>query len=126
MGLKEKLARLKKATEGRVNSIELTDGSRYFYEPEEVGVAVFKHGCDCLRADYGSEPRPGPPEILQAVARARDRRAALEQLYEPGARPLVAYELEALVERGEFVPASFLAGHTYQESVEHFAQKNAG
>ncbi|HVF01093.1 MAG TPA: hypothetical protein VNA27_07110 [Rubrobacteraceae bacterium] len=126
MGLKEKIGRLKRAVEGHVNYIELADGSRFFYEPEEVGPAVFKHGSRCLSADYRSEPRPDPPEILEAVARARDRRAALEQLYEPDAHLLIAYEIEALVERGELVPRSFLAGHSYEESVEYFAQKNTG
>ena len=123
--LKGKLDKLQKAMRGNLESFELTDGSRYFYEPEEVGPMLFMHGSNCLTADYRSEPRPDPPEILRAIARAKDRRAAVEKLYARGTYPFMAYDLEALVERGEFVPASFLAGHTYQESVEHFAQKTA-
>lgn len=87
---------------------------------------MFMHGSNCLTADYRSEPRPDPPEILQAIARARDRRVAVEKLYARGTYPFMAYDLNVLVERGEFVPASFLAGHSYEESVEHFARKNAG
>lgn len=124
MGVKEKIGRLKRAMEGRVDYIELVDGSRYFYEPEQIWGQVFGHGSDCLTADYKSEPRPEPPEILQAVARARDRRSAVERLYAPGSTPFTAYDLEDLVERGEFTPRSFLAGHTYEESLEHFARKN--
>jgi hypothetical protein len=119
MGLKEKIARLHKAMEGRVDYIELVDGSRYFYKPEQIWGQVFKHAGDCLTADYKSEQRPEPPPILEAVARARDRRSAIERLYAPGSHPLVAYSMEALVERGEFVPRSFLANHSYEESLEH-------
>lgn len=126
MGLKEKLARLQKTMEGHLDYIELADGSRYLYEPGEVGRMLFMHGSNCLTADYRSEPRPDPPEILQAIARARDRRVAVEKLYARGTYPFMAYDLNVLVERGEFVPASFLAGHSYEESVEHFARKNAG
>ena len=126
MGLRSKLDKLQKAMRGNLESFELQDGSRYFYEPGAVGMEVFKHGSDCLRADYRSEARPEPPEMLQAVARARDRRAAVEQLFAPGPPPLMAYDMEALVESGEFVPHSFLAGHSYEESLKHFAEKNAG
>jgi hypothetical protein len=124
MGLKEKIGRLKRAMEGRVDYIELDDGSRCFYEPGEVWSQLFKHGSDCLTADYRSEPRPEPPEILEAVAKAKDRRSAGERLYGPNSYPFMGYDLESLVERGEFVPRSFLAGHSYEESLEHFARKN--
>jgi hypothetical protein len=126
MGLREKLSRLQKAMESRVDYIELADGSRYFYEPGEVWSEVFKHGSDCLAADYRSEPRPYPPEILQAVARAKDRRAAVERLYAPGTHPFIAYDTDVLVEGGAFVPRSFLVGKNYEESLEVFAEKNEG
>lgn len=125
MGLKEKLGHLKRAMLEHVDYIELADGSRYLFEPGEVWREVFGHGGDCLTADYRSEPRPDPPEILQAIARARDRRAAVEKLYARGTYPFMAYDLDALVEHGELVPASFLAGHSYKESLEYFAKKNA-
>jgi hypothetical protein len=124
MGLKEKIGRLKRAMEGRVDYIELVDGSRYFYEPEQIWGQVFGHGGDCLRADYKSEQRPEPPEILQALARARDRRSAVERLYAAGSHPFIAYDMEALVERGALIPRSLLANHSYEESLEHFARKN--
>lgn len=124
MGLKEKIGRLKRAMEGHVDYIELADGSRHFYEPGAVWREIFRHGGDCLRADYKSEPRPDPPEILMAAAGARDRRAAVEKLFASGPPPFIAYEIAPLVERGELVPRSFLFGHTYAESLEHFARKN--
>ncbi|MBA3473391.1 MAG: hypothetical protein H0T57_09250 [Rubrobacter sp.] len=127
MGKLSKLRRLERVMRGNLDYIELADGSRYFYEPEQVWSALFLHHSDCMRADHRSEPRPDPPEILTAVAKARDRRSAVERLYaqEASPAPLTAYDLEALVERGELVPRSFLADHSYEESVEHFAKKNA-
>ncbi len=125
MALRDKLRRLEKTMRGKLASFELADGSRYFYEPEAAWGELFLHGSDCLEADYRSEQRPEPPEILTAVARAKDRRSAVERLYAPDSHPFTAYDLEALVERGEFLPRSFLAGHGYEESLEHFAKKNA-
>ncbi len=124
MGLKEKIGRLEKTLRGQLASFELADGSRYFYEPEAAWWQLFLHGSNSLEADYRSEPRPEPPEILKAAARAKDRRSAVGQLYAQDPGPLTAYELEALVERGEFVPRSFLAGASHESSVEHFARKN--
>ncbi len=124
MGLRDKFRRLEKTMRGTLASFELVDGSRYFYEPEKAWSELFLHHSDCMRADHRSEPRPEPPEILTAVAKARDRRSAVERLYAQDPAPLTAYDLEALVERGEFDPRSFLAGHSYEESVEHFAKKN--
>ena len=126
MGLREKIARLQKAMESRVDYIELADGSRYFYEPGEVWSELFLHGSNCLEADYQSEPRPEPPEILKAIAKAKDRRRTGERLYGPNSYPFMGYDLESLVERGEFVPRSFLAGHTFEESRVHFAKRNEG
>ena len=124
MGIKEKLRRLEKALWGNVDYIDFADGSRYLYDPAEIWGQVFKHGGDCLRADYKGEQRPEPPEILKAVAKAKDRRSAVEGLYAPGSHPFMAYDLESLVERGEFVPRSFLANHSYEESIEHFTRRN--
>jgi len=126
MGKLSKLRRLERVMRGQLAYIELVDGSRYFYEPEKVWTELFLHGSKCLEADHRSAQRPEPPEILQAVERAKDRRSAVERILAQDPAPLTAYDLEALVERGEFVPRSFLADHSYEESVAHFAKKNEG
>ncbi len=125
MALRDRLRRLEKTMRGQLASFELIDGSRYFFEPDAVWWQLFLHGSNCMEADYRSELRPKPPEILKAVAKAKDRRSAVERLYAPGSTPFTAYDHKSLVERGEFVPRSFLAGHGYEESLEHFAKKNA-
>jgi hypothetical protein len=124
MGKLSKLRRLERVMRGSLDYIELADGSRCFYEPEAVWSELFLHGSKCLEADYRSEPRPAPPAILEAVAKARDRRGAVGRILAQDPAPLTAYAIEPLVERGELVPRSFLADHSYESSVEHFAKKN--
>jgi hypothetical protein len=52
---------------------------------------------------------PEPPPVIQAIARAKDRRAALERVYS-GDFSVLPYDRDALIERGEFVPVSMLYG----------------
>ena len=80
-----------------------------------MGSTFFRDGTASLDADYKGEPRPKPPDVLKAVVNAKDRRAALERLYAPGCTPFYADNPNALVERGEFVPLSFLTGLEYGE-----------
>jgi hypothetical protein len=112
-GMRRELARMREQVGGR--SILLSDGSRYRYVRDEVPMELFAHAADSIRADYQRVPRPEPPEILRAIARARDRRAALAQIYpdwENGPRglSLSAYDVGALVETGELVPVAFGPG----------------
>jgi hypothetical protein len=87
----------------------LRDGTRHHYSRHEAAVDLFQHSTACLHADYKGEPRPGAPPILHAVARAKDRRAALAQVYPhwPTQRPFSAFDLHTLVNRGELVAAAF-------------------
>ena len=111
-GMRRELARMRKRVIGD-DSILLYDGSRYRYDCTSVAMERFKHAAEAMQADYEGRPRPAePPEILQAVARARNRRAALEKLYPEWetSRPFCAYDLVALVETGELVPVPFADG----------------
>jgi len=113
------LRRLEKALRGKLGYFELREGSHYWFDPSNTYKELFLHASNSLRADYKGEPRPDPPEILTALARAKDRKAALEGLYPTGgARLFSAYDLEALVERGELVPRSFVVGREVGERVE--------
>ncbi len=120
MGVKAKLDRLQKAMRGNFASFELRDGSTFWYDEDEEWPVLFTHGTDCMRADHRGEPRPDPPEILQAVARAKNRRAAVAKLYPPHSYPFMAYDIEVLIERGVFEHRAFLSGSEYDE--EYFAR----
>src|ERR671916_3031313 len=107
MGLRDKLTRLEKAMQDNLSSIELADGSHYWFDPQEVGIEMFMYWSDSLHAIYDRKPRPEPPEIVKAVANAKDRERAVSVL------PLANFPLkvEALVKRGEFVPRPLVAGY---------------
>jgi hypothetical protein len=108
-GMRRELARMRERVAGD-ESFLLNNGSRYRYDRTSVAIERFKHGAEAIRADYEGRPRPvEPPEILRAVARAKNRCAAVEKLY-PGwetSRPFCAYDLPTLVETGELVPLPF-------------------
>ena len=106
MGLKDELRRLRAALRGQLDSFELADGSRYWYDPEAVGAELFLFGCACLRAG-APEKRPPPPPIVLALVKARDRRAAFASL---APAPFWPYESESFFERGELVHRSMIAG----------------
>jgi hypothetical protein len=59
---------------------------------------------ESLHAVYHGSPRPQPPALLEVVAGARDRREAFSHICPRGATLSLPVDLEALIERGEFVP----------------------
>jgi hypothetical protein len=113
MGLRGKLRRLERNANEDLASFILEDGTRYYYNP--TSAETFLHSMDCLRAQGDCEPFPEPPETVKAIAKARDRRAVLNQLYPNGSFGIFPYEVEALLERGELVPRSMVAGRELGE-----------
>jgi hypothetical protein len=116
MGLRGKLRRLEQGAREDLASFILEDGSRHYFNP--TSAEIFLHSMDCLRAQGECKPFPNPPETVKAIARARERRAALNQLYPSGSFGIFPYEVEALVERGELVPRSLVAGRELGEPLE--------
>ena len=112
--------RLAKLEAGRPkNGFTLVDGSRYVYDPDTVWKELFIPTVDeTINCDYEGRPRPAPPALLQALARAKDRRHAIAQIY-PEWRyrpPMCGYDLEALVESGVFVAVPLVKGYPVIEA----------
>ncbi len=105
MGLRGWVRRLEHVARGNLEIFVLEDGTRHYYDPESG--EVFLHGFDCIRAGYEGESFPEPPATIKALTRARNRAAALDTTYGGGVG-LFPYEREALVERGESVPVSWI------------------
>ena len=105
MGFRGKLRRLERGARGNLESFVLEDGSRYYFNP--TSAECFLHACACVRAEHDGEPFPEPPETIKALTRARNRAAALEATCD-GGFGLFPYEREALLERGELVPVSWI------------------
>lgn len=107
MGLRGRLNRLQTSLRGQLSSFELADGSRYWYDPDAAFPELFLFGAACLRAAGPPHARPEPPELVRALVKAKDRRAAFESL---APVPFFPYEYDAFVERGELVHRSMVAG----------------
>jgi hypothetical protein len=120
MTLRQQLKRLAEGLRGTLESFLLEDGSRHYYDP--TSGERFLHSMDCLRAQGTHEPYPEAPETVKAITRARDRRAAFEQVYGDGDFATCPYDKEALVERGELVPRSMVAGREMGEPVEDLSE----
>ncbi len=113
MALRDKFRRLEKAMQGKLSYFELEDGRRSYFDPQEVFKATFLFFTHSLEADYHRKPRPEPPDVLKAATNAKDRREALSLVM--GGSSCLPVDKEALVERGEFVPRSLVAGREYGE-----------
>jgi hypothetical protein len=119
--MRSKLRRLEQAARGNLQYIELEDGSLFWFEPVEVAKTLFLYDCDCARADYVAE-HPEPPEIVEALVRARDRRGAFETLYEDAIALFLPYELEPFFESGQLVHRSVVAGGDPNEPVPDLSE----
>ena len=113
MGLRDRLGNLKRAMHSNLDSFYLRDGSRFYFDP--ASPELFLHALECLRAQGEGKPFPEPPEVIRAIARARNREAALNRVVGSGSFDLFPYEDEALAERGEIVPRSLVHGHELGE-----------
>ena len=121
MGIREKIRRLEDAARGHLASFELEDGSRHWYDP--VSPERFLHTMDCLGAQGDGETTfPEPPQTVRAIARAKDRAAALAQVYGSGSFDIFPYDTEALVERGELVPCSMVVGYELGEPIPDLSE----
>lgn len=104
MGIRNFIKRLERGARGNSESFILEDGSRHYFDPGSG--ELFLHTSACLRADHAGRERPEPPTTLLALCKARDRRAAVEQVASSGLFP---YSKEAIVELGELVDRSMVA-----------------
>jgi hypothetical protein len=51
MGVKDKLTRLERAARGEVESFELRDGSRFYFDYLQTARAMYLHSIKCHTAD---------------------------------------------------------------------------
>ncbi len=96
-----------------LESFILEDGTGYWFDPSSP--EIFLHVVGCLAAQGDGKAFPEPPETWKAVARARNREAALNQVLAGGSFVLCPYEREALAESGQLRPRSLISGHELGE-----------
>jgi hypothetical protein len=117
--MRNKLRRLERAVRGHLESFELEDGRRHYYD--RTTTSLFLHCLACIKAQAECKPFPEPPETVRAIARAKDRRAALDQVCSPYA-DIIPYDTRVLVERGEIVPRSLVVGYELGEPIPDLSE----
>jgi len=78
-------------------------------------VECLGHAFEAMRCDYGRKPRPPAPRTIREMVRmSREARLARARRIWPGympggskVKPMVAYDLDLLVETGELRPRLF-------------------
>jgi hypothetical protein len=119
VGLRDKLRRLQQATEGELESFELLDESRYYFEPEETYKALFLHWCNCIGESAHNWPEP--PELLRKLAQAKDPERALDAVgIANGRHGFLVYDPEVLVNERRLEPRGLVTArdpHTGEWSV---------
>jgi hypothetical protein len=120
LGFRDKLRRFEQAAREHLESFVLEDGSRFYYDP--VSPEVFLHSMECLEAQgEGKTTFPEPPPVVKAIARAKNRDAAIEKVFD-GTFSVVPYDTEALVNWGEFVPRSMVASRELGEPLPDLSE----
>jgi len=101
------IKRLEHTARGNLESFELLDGSRYYYDPLEAAKELFLFGIDYFKADSASERPEPPPEIYVRACEARDPAAVLERFVpsdKPGWFIELPYDREVLISERRLEP----------------------
>jgi hypothetical protein len=108
MPLRNWIKRLERDARGELESFELLDGSRYYFDPASAD--LFMHWCACIRAG-SAHNWPEPPEIAQKLTEAKDVERAIEEVIGGGWGCLV-YDPEVLINERRLEPRGLV---TYRD-----------
>ena len=107
MGLREWIKRMERATKGDLESFELLDGSRYYFDRLETHRLMFMHWFACARAGNPCDWPPAP-EILQKLCEAREVDSALGVVASKG--EFLPYDCDLLITERRLEPRALVAG----------------
>jgi hypothetical protein len=105
VGLREQLRRLKGELYGELDSFELLDGSRYYYDPASFEVFLFY--CECLKTSAHNWPEP--PEVVRKLTEAKNVEEAVVQVFGTGPFSFLVYNPDILVRERRLVPRSLVS-----------------
>ena len=98
--LRDALSRLRREMRGEMESFELMDGSRYYFDPASWD--LFEHWMECGKAG-SARNWPPPPEVVQKLTEAKDVARAIEKVRGEGWNALV-YDEETLIRERRLKP----------------------
>ncbi len=102
--------RLERAALGEVESFELLDGSRYYFDPTSWD--LFMHWIECGRAG-NTRNWPEPPEVVRKLTEAKDVARAIEMVRGGGWNALV-YDEETLIRERRLKPRPLVSRYDPQ------------
>jgi hypothetical protein len=117
MGFRDKVKRLERSSRDGLESFELLDGSRYYFDPSSE--ETFLHWAEC--AKRSAHDWPGPPEVLQKLCEAKDVEEALRKVRGEGDFSFFVYDPEVLISERRLEPRP-LASRYDPETGEHVPQ----
>jgi hypothetical protein len=112
--VRSKLRRLENAARGHLESFELLDGSRYYFDP--TSWELFNHWYECIGAD-SAHNWPEPPESVKKLCEAKDVAQAIEKVRSEGWNCLV-YDAEVLINERRLEPRGLVSKYN-PETGEH-------
>ncbi len=107
MALRSWLKRVERAARGNVESFELRDGSRYYFDP--ASWELFMHWIECGKAG-NARNWPEPPEVVRKLTEAKDVARAIEKVRGGGWNCLV-YDEETLIRECRLKPRPLVTRH---------------
>jgi|SRR5215208_63371 len=110
MGLNAKLKRLEREACGDLESFELLDSTRYYFDPLETYAERYLHALDVQLGD--GHKWPEPPEIYRKMVEAKDLAAVLEQLRPVNSQVSLmnvedVFEIDAIVNERRLVTLTY-------------------
>jgi hypothetical protein len=86
--------RLERASREDLESFELLDGSRYYFDP--ASPELFMHWYECGKAG-SAHNWPEPPEVIRKLTEAKDVERAIELVRGEGSWDFFVYDIEGLI-----------------------------
>jgi hypothetical protein len=120
--VKARLRRLERAACESLSSFKLTDGNRYWYNPQQAVLEILLYSLECLKLQGEGVPYPEPPAIVYAIANAKDRAGALTELMGSPTVGFLPFEPGPFIERGELVYRSLVAGRELGEPIPDLSE----
>jgi hypothetical protein len=99
--------RLERASREDLESFELLDGSRFYFEPASPELYLFWLACVKTSADRW----PEPPEVLRKLCEAKDVESALELLRDGGSSDFLPYDPEVLITERRLEPRGLVSSY---------------
>jgi hypothetical protein len=117
MGLRDQMRRLRRAASGGLESFELLDGGRFYFDGADP--ALFLHWVECARTPADNWPEP--PEVLQKLTEARDVEEAARKVRGEGGFSFFVYDVDILISERRLEPRSLVSRYD-PETGEHVGQ----